>query len=137
LNGDGDAAHLINFGLTGDERLVLRCGVVEWGGPASCTEELAIAMGFNSVRDLFANKARLVAAIEGGSPLSRTDWFRVVLATEIAIASDLMGSGMEWSTTTGFTDVETIRILRGIQRKVVRELHGIAGQGVGTRPPRP
>jgi hypothetical protein len=32
--------------------------------------------------------------------------------------SDVLGSGVEWSTTTGLSDALTIRRLRGIQRKV-------------------
>src|SRR2546421_13536 len=30
------------------ERQMLRWGVIEWGGPARCTDELAIAMGFDN-----------------------------------------------------------------------------------------
>lgn len=135
LPSEANDAPLINFELNEEERFVLRCGIVEWGGPAQCTEELAVAMGFASVHDLFANTGRLVDAIEGGQPLSRTDWFRVVLATEIVFASDLVGSGMDWNATTGLSDVDTIRLLRAVQRKVIRQLRGVAGNGVGTRPP--
>lgn len=134
LAGDDSDAVLLNFDLTEEERFVLRCGVVEWGGPAQCTEELAVAMGFSSVHDLFANIRRLIDAVMSGQPMSRTDWFSVVLATEVVFASDLVGSGMDWYATTGLTDADTIRILRGVQRKVIRELRGVVGNGIGTRP---
>ena len=44
-----------------------------------------------------------------------------------AHASDLVGSGTDWRTTTGMDDDETIRLLRTIQRKlgpVVRPYYG-------------
>jgi hypothetical protein len=59
--------------------------------------------------------------------IAGADWARILLATEIVFASDLMGSGTEWRTTTGMTDEETINLLRGIQRKlggVLRPYYG-------------
>jgi hypothetical protein len=55
-----------------------------------------------------------------GQPLTPADWRRALLATELAFASDVLGSGVEWSTTTGWRDDETIRCLRNIQRKLAR-----------------
>ncbi len=134
LDRDLGEPELIAFDLDDDERYILRRGIVEWGGPAYPTEELAIAMGFSGVRDLLADGKRLHEAVEAGRPLSRTDWFRVVLATEIAFASDLVGSGRDWSITTGVSDEHSLRTLRGIQRKVTREIRRVAGNGVGTLP---
>jgi hypothetical protein len=48
-----DASEIVAFVLTDEERLLLRCGLVEWGGPA-CSDAMAVAMGFASVRDLFS-----------------------------------------------------------------------------------
>lgn len=124
----------VNFDLTDEERFVLRWGIHEWSGPARCTEELACAMGFESVQDLLANSNRLRAAVHSGEPLSRTDWCRLVLATEIVFASGVVGSGGDWRYTVGIDDTTTIRILRSLQRKVVRELRPHLGIGFGTRP---
>ena len=95
MNVDRSAEDLIEFDLDDGERRLLRCGLVEWGGPARCTEELAVATGFEGVSDLFAEQKRLIAAIESSLAMSRLDWLRVVLATEIVFASNLVGSGRD------------------------------------------
>ena len=114
------ADDLLPVQLTAEERRVLRCGITEWGGPASCTEEFARAMGFESVADLRQHSPRLRDAVEAGEPLTRTDWRRVALMTEVVFASDEVGSGLDWAITTGMSDEETIRLLRDIQRKLNR-----------------
>ncbi|WP_297627024.1 hypothetical protein [Nocardia sp.] len=43
-----DSDHLIEIDLSDDERDVLRCGLSEWGGPARCSDALAVAMGVQS-----------------------------------------------------------------------------------------
>ena len=106
--------------LTPDERRLLRFGLTEWGGPARCTDELANVIGFNSTADLNAKTARLVTALHEGEALTAKDWRRTLLATEIAFASDVVGSGIDSSTTTGLSDEQTIRLLRAIQRKFHR-----------------
>ena len=50
--------------------------------------------------------------------LSMSDWRRALLATEIVFISDVLGSGIDWSITTGMDDVETLRMLRSVQRKL-------------------
>jgi hypothetical protein len=34
-------------------------------------------------------------------------------------SSDVIGAGVEWETVTGLSDVETLRLLRGLQRKLI------------------
>ena len=113
-----DPEELVTPELTDAERYVLNRGLVEWGGPAHCTEAMAIAMGFRSVGDLFVQADRMIDALEQGRPLSRRDWTRALLATEIVFVSDVLGSGQEWPITTGLDDVETLRTLRGLQIKL-------------------
>ena len=109
--------------LTPNERYVLARGLTEWGGPASPTDELARAMGFRDVKDLWQGEGRdLRNALRKGEHLTREDWRRTLLATEIVFASDVVGAGMDWSITTGLSDEETIRVLRTIQRKISRAL---------------
>jgi hypothetical protein len=124
---------LLDVALTPSERTVLRHGLIEWGGPARCTEEMAVAMGFDGVQHLFEETDRLVRAIDRNEQLTRRDWLRVLLATEIVFASDAIGSGCDWSITTGLTDLKTLRLLRSIQRKLTSEVRGLLGDGVGLR----
>ena len=98
----------IAIDLTDDERAVLRAGLVEWGGPARVTQEFAVAMGFRDQDDLFAEGDRIRVDLEAERPLSPFDWARMVLATEVVFASNLVGSGWDWSSTTGFSDGDTI-----------------------------
>jgi hypothetical protein len=108
--------------LTDEERYVLSRGLAEWGGPAHCTDALAAAMDFDNAAALLVEARRLRPLIRSGQPLSRRDWRRALIATEIVFASDVFGSGGDWSTTTGFSDEDTIRILRSLQRKIARSV---------------
>lgn len=114
------ADELIHVALDKDERDLLAAGLVEWGGPARPTEELAIAMGFAGLAAFRVDRSRLRTAIEAGEPLSRQDWQRVLLATEVVFASDVYGAGLDWSIVTGISDADTIVRLRGLQRKLPR-----------------
>lgn len=116
------------------ERTLLRFGLSEWGGPARCTDELAMAMGFRNMLDVFSEGDRLRDALAAELPLSRLDWCRTLLATEIVFASNLVGSGRDWSITTGIPDAEALTTLRSVQRKLTREVRGLIGHGLGTRP---
>lgn len=125
----------IQLDLTDREREILRSGLHEWGGPAWVTQELAVAMGFRDQSDLFRDGDRLVAALKASKPMTPLDWAKTILATEIVFASDLVGSGCEWSTTTGWSDDETLTSLREIQRKVPPSVYAVFGRELGTRPP--
>ncbi len=132
-----DSDELLAIELTTDERFVLRCGLVEWGGPSHCTGEMAVAMGFGGVDDLFNRGDLLVSAIMAGDPLNAVDWCRALLATEISFISDLVGSGQDWIYTTGLSDETTLTRLCQIQRKMPRAVYAAIGNGIGTRPERP
>ncbi len=129
-----DATEVISVELDESERRVLAAGLDEWGGPARPTEELAIALGFEGLDDFDRERPRLKESIESNWPLSRLDWARVLLATEIVFASDVVGSGHDWVFTVGLSDDETLRFLRTIQRKLTGEVRPVLGRGLGTRP---
>lgn len=112
-----DPDELLDVELTDKERLVLDRGL---GGPAFCTDALAVAMGFAGVRDLFDQTDRLHGAMKAIKPMSRWDWTRMLLATQIAFASDVLGSGAEWPNTAGLDDARTFYVLRRLQHKLVR-----------------
>ena len=57
--------------------------------------------------------------------MTAKDWQRLLLATEVVFASDLIGSGHDWPITTGFADERTIHLLRSIQRKTTGRLRSI------------
>jgi hypothetical protein len=114
-----DPNEVVQVELSDDERSLLNHGLAEWGGPAACTDALAVGMGFARVEDLLATSHRLRAALADGASLTRWDWTRMLLATEIVFASDVVGSGVEWPITTGLDDARTLEILRALQRKLV------------------
>ncbi|MGN6608640.1 MAG: hypothetical protein ACTHMS_16725 [Jatrophihabitans sp.] len=125
---------LLALDLSEVERAVLRAGLIEWGGPARITEEFAVALGFIDQADLFRQAERIIAALNADQPLSPLDWARTVLATEVVFVSNLVGSGREWSITTGLPDADTIRILREVQRKLPSEVRAVVGTSLGTKP---
>ena len=110
---------MIAISLREDERAVLMCGLLEWGGPAHCTDALAFAMDFGTVDELLSVGIRLRDQVSQGKAMSRFDWRRTLLATEIVFASDVVGSGVDWESTTGRSDEDTIGILRSLQRKII------------------
>jgi hypothetical protein len=118
---------LVNFDLSADERELLCEGLSQWGGPAGCTDELAIAMGFEGAGDLLTEIARLAAPVSTGTPMSGRDWARTLVCAEIDFASDVFGAGVEWETVTAFSDTDSLRLLRLIQRKLVGAVHGKLG----------
>jgi len=115
-SGDG----LVHFELDRDERFLLSQGLGQWGGPAGCTEELAVAMGFASVLDLLSEGKRIAHLIDSGAPMTQLDWTRALVCTEIVFASDVFGAGVEWEIVTPLDDETSLRTLRGIQRKIVQ-----------------
>ncbi|WP_299532822.1 hypothetical protein [uncultured Streptomyces sp.] len=121
--------------LTEDESRLLQLGLTEWSGPAHCTEEFAVAMGFDGADDLQSRSVAIRSALLADEALDPLDWARALMSTELAFASDVVGSGYEWSTSTGWADDITIRVLRSIQLKLIRTVAPLVGSRLGTRPP--
>jgi hypothetical protein len=61
---------------------------------------------------------RLAVALKARDPLSKEDWERALLATEIAFASSVRGSGTDWAMCTGLSDEITLTLLREAQRRL-------------------
>lgn len=106
---DFDPDELVEYDLTALEREVLRQGLLQWGGPAYCTEELAVAMGFASISNLFTDGDRIRTALEDSHPMKHIDWGRALLATEIVFISNAVGAGLDWEIVTGISDSETLK----------------------------
>lgn len=132
---EDDPHRPMQFRLSDVEREVLSSGLAEWAGAARCTEEMAVAIGFASVEDLFREGERIGNGIKNGIPQTRTDWTRALLATEVVFASQVMGAAHDWSIATGLDDDSTFRHLRAIQRKLVTS--EVVGRVFGTRPSAP
>ena len=107
---------IVDVPLTERERRVLLGGIAEWGGPAHCTEEFAIAMGFRSLADLFETSERLWKSLKDCELLTAVDWVRVDNDRN-SVRSDVVGSGWDWQSTVGLTDGETIALVRSIQTR--------------------
>jgi hypothetical protein len=88
-------------GLTPDEGNLLASALSQWGGPASPTDELAVALGFADAEDLVAEAARLADAFRDGASLAPGDIERALVAAEVVFISDTFGAGVEWETVTG------------------------------------
>lgn len=102
------------------ERRFLRSAMLEWGGPARPTEELASALGFTSAGSMPSETWALWQRIEAGDSLSSADWRRVLLAAEVVFASDVVGSGLDWPITSDISDADSVAVLRKLQRKLPR-----------------
>jgi len=122
-----DSDEVVDVALSDDERFLLDRGLVEWGGPAHCTEAMATALGFDGVDHLLTEGYRIADDLSKKRPLTRRDWTRALLATEVVFASNVLGSGHDWEATTGLDDASTIRVLRDVQLVLA---------GVIIRPPR-
>jgi hypothetical protein len=114
--------------LAENETKLLCRSLLEWGGPAHCSDQLAVGMGFLNVQDMLDQCRRLRTALKDDAPLDAADWARTLLASEIVFVSDLAGSGVEWRITTGLDDEATIRTLRSIQRKLAKVIRPYYGR---------
>lgn len=111
---------LIPNPLDDDETHVLVRGLAEWWGPASCTEAMARAIGFAGRQDFLNRIKELRSRISSGGEIMASDWVRILFAFEIVFSSAVVGSGRNWQVTMGISDIETVIILRSIQRKIMQ-----------------
>jgi hypothetical protein len=116
---DFDPDELAEYELTAIERLVLRNGLHQWAGPARCTEELAIGMGFSSLSDLFNEGGRIIGALDATQPMSHRDWARTLLATEIVFMSDVVGAASDWEAVTDISESDTFTTIRKLQGHIM------------------
>ena len=109
----------VDLGLTQDEWRFIIDGLAQWGGPARPRHEPAVLAGFANAEEMDSGAERFLRALESEEPLSRRDWRRVVVLTELIFGSDTFGVGVEWETVTGRDEVADLRLLREVQRKLV------------------
>ena len=104
--------------LSVEERELLWQGLLQWGGPTRPTDAIARVIGFSSVDGMFDEMKPIQEGLKGGRPLAKRDWERALVATEIVFASNYYGAAGDWEIVTGWDDERTLRVLRGIQRKL-------------------
>jgi hypothetical protein len=109
---------LVDPGLSTEERELLWQGLHQWGGPTRPTDAVARVIGFSSVDVMHAEKRPIIDRLKEGQPLVKRDWERALVATEIVFASYFYGAAGDWEIVTGWDDDRTLRVLRGIQRKL-------------------
>ena len=110
------ADELVTVELPDDQRELLIQGLIQWGGPTRPTDAVARAMGFADSDAIHREGSRLRTALRDKRPLSVRDWARVVVAAEFVFASHYYGAGTDWEAVTGWTDEETLHLLRAVQR---------------------
>jgi hypothetical protein len=111
-------------GLTPVERELLRLGVMQWARSEGNREVVARLLDYDDRRGLRSDVERLASLVAAASAMSRRDCRRLLLATELAFASESLGWSRDWAADTGFTDRNTIAVLRGIQEKLTGIVHG-------------
>jgi len=121
-------------GLTSVERELLRAGVMEWVRSDGNRDMAARMLDYDDRSALRSDVQRLGGLIDAGAPMSRRDCRRVLLATELAFASETLGWSRDWSADTGFADRETITVLRSIQGKLAGIVHGADDRVTGSGP---
>ena len=60
----------VSVELSEEERYMLVYGLRDWGGPAYCSESLAVAMGFSGIDDLLDESERIITSIQAHEPLT-------------------------------------------------------------------
>jgi hypothetical protein len=110
------ADDVVTVDLPDEQRELMIRALLEWGGPSRPTDLIARAMGFASAEALHLEGARLRAALREGKPMSKRDWARALVATEIVFASSYYGAGCDWAIVTGWSDDRTLSMLRSLQR---------------------
>lgn len=80
---------------------------------------MAVGLGFDDLDDLRATTWRIAQTLAAGEPLSRFDWTRALLVTEVMLASDIVGAGVDWAFLTELGDAGSLPVLRSIQRLLI------------------
>lgn len=109
----------VDVGLSREELKFLIDGLAEWGGVASARTESASLAGYDSAATMDRGAKAIHRTLAAQDRLSRRDWQRAVVLTELMFGSDTFGAGVEWETVTGRDEMADLRLLREVQRKLV------------------
>ncbi|MBA3261089.1 MAG: hypothetical protein H0T69_01170 [Thermoleophilaceae bacterium] len=67
---------------------------------------------------MHVDKKPIMERLRAGQALAKRDWERALVAIEIVFASSFYGAAGDWEIVSGWDDDRTLRVLRGIQRKL-------------------
>lgn len=67
----------------------------------------------------------LADAILAGRPMLGWDWVRSLAAADIAFASDVLGTGLEWTAVNGGQEADWFAVLRRLQSKLSHLHRGV------------
>jgi hypothetical protein len=109
---------LVAIELTADERDFVEQTLEQWSTTAASTPFPFQVLGLSTWEEFGALTYRLERAAAEGAALTDLDWARLLFLTEVTFASALIGSGIQFTAMTRFSDAEAIGLLRGLQRKI-------------------
>jgi hypothetical protein len=111
---------LLTVELSEDERRFIWQAMHQWQWSASDAPFPYQVLGLSSWREFVELTHRLAHAVTDREPLTDLDWTRVLYLTESSWASNLVGSGLDFSIVTEFSDIDCLSMLRRLQRKIGR-----------------
>jgi hypothetical protein len=111
------SSELVTADLTDREREFIQQALEQWALSAADSPFPFQVLAVSTWDEFGELTLRLERAVADGKPLTDLDWARVLFLTEITWASDLVGSGLDFATVTGFSDSEAVTLLRGLQRR--------------------
>jgi hypothetical protein len=114
--GDIRPEERVSVDLPDDQRELVIRALIEWGGPTRPTDRIARAMGFADREAIHREGDRLRAALTTREPMTKRDWARALVATEVVFASAYYGAAGDWEAVTGWSDGESLVVLRALQR---------------------
>ena len=60
---------------------------MQWGGPAHCSDSMAVAMGFQSAVPMLDEIQSIVASVKVSGSLTARDWTRALVSVEVVFAT--------------------------------------------------
>jgi hypothetical protein len=111
---------LLTVDLTDDERNFVWQAMYQWQFSASRKPFPYQVLGLSTWHEFAELTYRLAHAVTDGQPLTGLDWMRVLYLTECSWASNVVGSGLDFSIVTEFSDIDGLSLLRRLQRKIGR-----------------
>jgi hypothetical protein len=114
------SAELLTVDLSDDERAFIWQAMYQWQFSASRQPFPYQVLGLATWQEFAELTHRLAHAVTDREPLTGLDWMRVLYLTECSWASDVVGSGLDFSIVTEFSDIDGLSLLRRLQHKIGR-----------------
>jgi hypothetical protein len=112
------SSELVAADLSERERKFIWEALHQWVWSATGKPFPFQVLGLSNWEEFNELTGRLAHAVTGGESLSDVDWARVLFLAECSWASSVVGAGLDFEIVTGFSDMEALTLLRGLQRKI-------------------